>query len=296
MSQERYALRVSTEKQGSDADDGNEQPNALNDWSRLVLGSILPRMDFFRLLGLGFSETIFDVIDLQQKQMLELFQHQQQQIVDVLRKSIESQSDDVRESQIKLANRGWFPDPDMSFGELRQVAAAIETNPDAVDKHMQASLRAKLDEIEVELLRKHPSRVHLLQDAFSAHRDAKYTLSIPVLFSQADGICYDSFDKNVFIADKRKKIHREAKSESEGLASTLSLPLLSKNLPLWVSESERGDSFEGLNRHEVLHGISVDYNTEVDSLKAVSFIRWLSWLLELTDKEVFEEDITDDAS
>lgn len=290
MSQKRYTLRVGAESQGCGADDGQEQPNAINDWSRLVLGSILPGMDFFRLLGLGFSETILDVIGLQQKQMLELFQQQEQQLVDALRKSIESLSDDVCESQIKLANRGWFPDPDMSFGELRQIAEAIETNPDAVDEHMQASFQAKLDEIETELLRKHPSRAHLLQDAFSAHRDAKYTLSIPVLFSQADGICYDSFKKNIFITYKRKKIHIEAKSESEELASSFSLPLLSETLPLWVTERERGESFQGLNRHEVLHGISVDYNTETDSLKAVSFISWLSWLLGSLHSDEFKDE------
>lgn len=296
MGREPDAFRVDRANYESAEHRRGEEAEVLTEWSRLILGPIFPAKDLIPLFSVGLSEAVRGMIQIQQQQIRDMFQHQFEQLANVLGKWIESQADDVHESQIKLANRGWFPDPGMSFGELRQVAEAIETDPDAVDEHMQASLRAKLDEIEAELFRTHPNRVHLLRDAFSAHRDAMYSLSIPVLFSQADGICHDSFDKNVFIASKRKNIHREAKSEMEGLASTLSLPLLSKNLPLWVSESERDDSFEGLNRHEVLHGISVDYNTEGDSLKAVSFIRWLSWLLELRDREASEDDIAEDAS
>ena len=272
MGQKPDAFRIDSANYESAEHRRGDEAEVLNDWSRLILGPIVPAKDLIPLFNLDFTEAMRDLI-----------QHQLRQLDVVLGTWIESQADDVRESQLKLANRGWFPDHDMSFGELRQVAEAIETDPDAVDEHMQASLRAKLDEIEAELLRTHPNRVHLLRDAFSAHRDAMYSLSIPVLFSQADGICYDRFRKSVFATDKRKKIHGEATSGSKQQASALSLPLLSNDLPLWMTEQRRDDSFQGLNRHEVLHGVSVHYNTEVDSLKAVSFIRWFSWLLELMD-------------
>ena len=175
MSQERYTLRVGTENHGSGADDGNQQTDAINDWSRLVLGSILPDKSFFQLFVPRLSGAIFDVINLQQ-QMIELFQQQQQQLADVLREWIESQADDIFEANLKLAKQGWFPDPNMPFGELKHVADAIATQPDAVDEHMQASWRAKLDEIEAELLRKHPV-VLICCETFSQRIVMRSTLS-----------------------------------------------------------------------------------------------------------------------
>ena len=278
MGQKPDAFRVDSANYESAKHRRGEEAEVLTEWSRLIIGPIFPAKDLIPLISVGLSEAVRGMIQNQQQQFRDMFQRQFEQLADTLGTWIESQADDVHESQIKLANRGWFPDPDMSFGELRQLAEAIETDPDAVDEHMQAGLRAKLDEIEAQLLRTHPNRVHLLRDAFSAHRDAMYSLSIPVLFSQADGICYDRFRNSVFTTDKRKKIHGEATSGAKRRASALSLPLLSINLPVWMTEQQRDNSFRGLNRHQVLHGISVDYNTEEESLKAVSFIRWLSWV------------------
>ena len=60
---------------------------------------------------------------------------------------------------------------------------------------------------------------------------------------------------------------------------------LGNPLPIWLSKSERDQSFSNLNRHLVLHGIDTNYDTEEYSLKAVSFICWSHQLLSLLARE-----------
>ena len=45
-----------------------------------------------------------------------------------------------------------------------------------------------------------------------------------------------------------------------------------ENNPLWANERERPSSFNALNRHQVLHGESVDYATEQNSFKAIALL------------------------
>ena len=55
--------------------------------------------------------------------------------------------------------------------------------------------------------------------------------------------------------------------------------LLGEPVPLWRTRKERGPGFFELNRHQVLHGESVNYGTETNSLKAISFLGYLSFIL-----------------
>jgi len=50
-------------------------------------------------------------------------------------------------------------------------------------------------------------------------------------------------------------------------------------LPISASEHERGDAFVGLNRHQVLHGESTQYGTEMNSLKAISLLNYVAHIL-----------------
>ena len=94
---------------------------------------------------------------------------------------------------------------------------------------------------------------------------------------------HDLFGMNVFISGARNSIVQSIEQKQPyGLVCTSLGPLLQSTLPLWMNERERHnwmkkhrtDYFPGLNRHEVLHGISVDYGTETNSLKAISFLNW----------------------
>ena len=50
------------------------------------------------------------------------------------------------------------------------------------------------------------------------------------------------------------------------------LTLLGSENPLWVNKEKRSSSFEALNRHQVLHGESVDYATAQNSFRVISLL------------------------
>lgn len=172
---------------------------------------------------------------------------------------------------------GWFLSPDTPIEQLQLLTDSLAVNAgrekqDAIGSYC----RGRIDSIERDLSGAYPRRSQILHDAFEAHRTGKYTLSIPVFLSQADGIWYDQFSKAFFRSRKRGNTLKKCKNNPQLQYIATILTLLEpkeqgKNNPLWANETERDSSFDALNRHQVLHG-SVDYETEPNSLKAISLL------------------------
>ena len=186
-------------------------------------------------------------------------------------------------SCMKLGQRGWFLDPEMPMSLLWYLGDTIDERPEIADELLSQWFQERLDEIEEALIKACPRRALLLRSAFKAHRERDYNNSIPTLLKEADGMWHDLFGLNVFVAKARKSIVKTIEDKQPyGLVCSSLVPLLQSTLPLWMNEGERHnwmkkhrtDSFQELNRHEVLHGISVDYGTETNSLKAISFLNW----------------------
>ena len=175
-----------------------------------------------------------------------------------------------------LAEYGWFPHPSMLLG-AKLLGDRISKDSPAVEQSIIDLFRNDLPLIESELVDLYPNRRHLLSKGFEAHRQGQYCLSILMFLAQADGIAYDKRSKNVFIKTERKTLGSERIQEQTGdiLASFLLL-LAEDNLPIWASKESRDSTFRGFNRHQVMHGESVDYDTEENSLKAVSLLSWLA--------------------
>ena len=152
-------------------------------------------------------------------------------------------------------------------------------------------LGKRLNVIEGVLIESYPDRGRLLQQAFEAHREGKYGLSIPVFLTQADGIFWERTPgrKNLFISGQRESTCKEYVSQISDSYILAYLHPLSIRLPLWMHETERGDPFVGLNRHQVLHGESVDYDTEQNSLKAISLLNYLRWIFSKIDKRASDD-------
>ena len=60
---------------------------------------------------------------------------------------------------------------------------------------------------------------------------------------------------------------------------------LAESLSISMSKHERPEGFDGLNRHMVLHGESLDYDTRENSLKAISLIGYVGRVLPLRDEK-----------
>lgn len=187
----------------------------------------------------------------------------------------------TQEALLLLGQHGWFLDPEMSLPDLWELKTALsEGNLLEAESALISYFESRLTEIEVSITIKFPHRAHLIRSAFFAHRHEEYSLSIPVLLAQSDGICKETVDQYLFI--KQDKKPRTAIYVAQIAADTYMAALLSplaESLPIGASEKERPEGFVSLNRHAVLHGESLDYGNKANGLKAISLVNYIAHFL-----------------
>ena len=185
-----------------------------------------------------------------------------------------------------LVERGWYPDPRMAPIQLALLSSYSDSEPDAIEEIMKEVFRERLDSIEAKLVVEYPKRAAILQEAFDAHREFKYNLSVPVLLTQADGIWHDRIDLNLFSGDLENAINALAVQVKDANSREFVFALITPDWPLVLSKKNRPDDFSGLNRHLVMHGEATDYGTEDNSLKAVAFINYCAFVLAESEQPV----------
>lgn len=204
--------------------------------------------------------------------------------LDQIQKSMRDLPPRTQEALLLLGSHGWYPDFEWSMPELWHLKDALsEGKVEEGEKALIEHFEARLDAIEKSLTEKFPHRAHLIQAAFGAHRRQEYALAIPVLLAQIDGICKDLTDKYFFIREKTKTKPEVAIYVEQFVADafmTAFLSPLSKTLPINASQGERPQGTDLLNRHAVLHGESLNYGTQANSLKAISLINYMADVLE----------------
>lgn len=182
-----------------------------------------------------------------------------------------------------LMEHGWVPEMDLTLGQLRQLAAALDPeNPELVRQANDATcerFRDRLDDIETKLVSEFPSRSVILRDAFDAHRQGRYTLSVPTFLTQVDGFFHDRCGANLFYGEGRDALWKLVEAMPNVLTRMYLGALLNTRLPLLLSEKRRPENFSGLNRHQVLHGLVTDYNTQENSLKAIALLYYCAFVL-----------------
>jgi hypothetical protein len=198
-----------------------------------------------------------------------------------------------------LAQRGWFISGSFGLRDFDDLAESAKTDSDEeLEQKVEALYRQDIYELAHDVFSKYPARKAIIEQAIHAHREGLYALSVPVFFAQSDGVCVERTKKHLFMGKATKHVASLAKEKAatfqakiddkaeSGLkiASIMELlmwmPLI-EHQPIGYSEGKREESgYSGLNRHCVLHGESLDYATEPNSLKAFSLLSYLSSLLE----------------
>jgi Protein of unknown function (DUF1419) len=183
----------------------------------------------------------------------------------------------VKENLVALAEAGWYLDAETDTYDIVQFKEELENSTaEEINSNLAQYFRSSLDRIEASLCEDHPTRAHLIREAFSAHREGKYGLSIPALFAQADGICYDLTGYQIFA---RNGIHRFARRINPEALERAYLEPLIRAIPITESSQQRRARIPQLNRHAVMHGESTEFPTEENGLKAISFINFVSHVL-----------------
>ena len=179
-----------------------------------------------------------------------------------------------------LATFGWYCDPEMPPSATAGFARALaQGSARGVVEDIAAHFRDRVGEIEIEICERYPSRESIVRDAFDAHRAGKYNLSIPVFLTQADGVWWDRFGIHFFSRHRGRSLRSANLDDIQSCVFEVFYRVFELSAPLWMSQSERAADFRHLNRHQVLHGEVVDYGTEYNSLKAISLLAYLSWVL-----------------
>jgi hypothetical protein len=199
-----------------------------------------------------------------------------------------------------LAKRGWFISLFFGLSEFDQIAMAVgDTDNKGLEAILCKTYSESIEEHVTSILREFPEREFVIKPALDAHLRGEFALSVPVFFSQADGIAYAAIGKHLFSKTEGKDgIFRFASAEIEKLKDQsddgsfdliriIHLALwhpLTDHQPIAYSSTKReAENYDGLNRHMVLHGESLDYATEENSLKAFSFLSYVASLLSQKD-------------
>lgn len=182
-----------------------------------------------------------------------------------------------------LIRHGWYPTADMSAGGVALLAEGLE-DPDeeraaSARQVFINKFREDADKLEQTLVEQFPRRAPVISAAFAAHRRGDYNSSVPVFFTQADGIGWDRFGKTLFSSKTIREADRLASDIREDILRELFLALMWPEWPLVLPVGERPADFTGLNRHQVMHGEDCEYGTEENSLQAMALLNFCSFIL-----------------
>lgn len=198
----------------------------------------------------------------------------------------------LKKELIPLAQRGWLISGYFGMSDLYELSEFISTcDANHLDQHVKELYRDDFENHVQEILKDYPEREFAIKPAINAHKRGEYALSVPIFFAQTDGICFEKMKKNLF--QNRDHISTLAKvnittSDTAYVDNSIVYTFISEilwtqlidELPIGYNEKKRKDnSYFGLNRNTVLHGIAMDeYATEENSLKAFSLLSCIACL------------------
>lgn len=201
-------------------------------------------------------------------------------LFDDIARQLEGLPDEIRAQLAALMDRGWCLDPEMPHTWGRDLIEAIELGEeDEVQQWLMVYFQQRLDKIEQTLVQRHPGRAALLADAFQAHREGRYSLSIPVMLSQADGVIHDRHQRQLYSKNAGTNLKGVLAMLPDDDMRAMVVAAFYVDTPLIRNTQQLPEGFDGLNRHAVLHGTAPNYGTEVNGLRAVSILNLASYLV-----------------
>jgi hypothetical protein len=196
-------------------------------------------------------------------------------------KAFEKYPDDMRAGLIAMNRYGWYLDLQMGISKPLCFKRAVDDgrHQDA-DVEMIKHFEKRTASIREELIQAYPHRRQILDAAFDAHLNGQHLVSIPVLLAQVDGICFDVANAHFFMGKDRSKVLAYATELAGTELARAFLAPLECGVTVALSEKDRPLGFNGLNRHMVLHGQSIDYGTKENGLRAISLLNYISQSLQ----------------
>lgn len=198
---------------------------------------------------------------------------------------IRSCPDNLKELLPYLLQRGWYLPLVTPIPLINTCKALMDDGKHVeIEKMLCDHARSRVDDSRVSIAERWPERTSIINDAFEAMSRGKYTLSIPVMLAQVDGMLSEVFDIQNYFSGKT--IGGINKNNIYALIlDNATLDILSylfeesiKDKAIRASKKDREASRQDstilsvFNRHEILHGESVDYASESNALRAVMLL------------------------
>lgn len=191
---------------------------------------------------------------------------------------------DTSAGLLKLAGHGWYLPGSVDWDVPVLLARDEDMDWGTIDAEMCELWSQELDAAQEDLLQAHPRRAALLRQAFAAHEAEQFFLSVPAFLSQADGVCFELIGEQLFAKGGNGMRLHDAITADDSISSAFLSPLATVQPIAW-SSTRRSSEPGQLNRHAVLHGEDVEYGTEVNSLKALSLLSYVSSVLGLAKRD-----------
>lgn len=183
----------------------------------------------------------------------------------------------------------WFIAGSMKLPNIKMLLEANQ-DKDVINNICIEYYKNNMQELIQSICKKYPKRKEILEEACNAHQNKNYYSSIVLFFTQTDGISHDLMKNNFF---QRKEWEEEAKKVNDSDIKTkiaycffkVYFEFEGNAAPIRQSANGRKNwKINHLNRHQVLHGEVVNFNTEINSLKAFSLLVALTASLEKIKK------------
>jgi hypothetical protein len=199
-------------------------------------------------------------------------------VFSAVHKRLQTLPEECQHALAVLARHGWFLDPSMGFTRVLALSKAFETDDPRDGHQLLIDYYAReISRISADLASTAPDRIHILRQALAAHIAGQFALSVPVFLAQADGICSARVGCHLYSRRNGTPVLAALFNDlpEESLLGYIMYPL-ALPLPLTASSAERAGLPTHLNRHAILHGESLDYDSALVSAQALSLVHYVA--------------------
>jgi len=194
-----------------------------------------------------------------------------------------------KKAQEYLLGRGWYLGAAMTMPGTKILARLVdEEKHGQIETEMQGWAASRIEDVLADVKKHFPSRLGIVNDAIDAHKAGKYTLSVPVLLAQADGLACEIVETPLFYGNPRKEFRQFRGKLGRPALGTMLDMLLTPMQCYSAFEEKSKQAISGTrdhlaNRDEVMHGVQTDYASVGNSLRAILLIDYLLGIKDMLD-------------
>lgn len=253
-----------SEQQLSEGDKKPEDP-FITAFSRIIFSQLESMQEGLKSFGKAMSAA------------LEALNANLASVGDALTKAMARIEENTRIKVSTLAEKGWYCDLGKTEWDFFEFLSEIITDDDAISEtNIINYYKENLDQIKTNLITLYPHRAKFIEKGFQSHQNSDFISSIPIFLMFIDGISFEKIEFSLF-ASKKERLQIKTKYVSGLDIDEIQKATLLAITEYWAingREDKKHDS--EINRHRILHGKSLDYDTEINSLKMISFANYVS--------------------